>query len=67
MVDDIVDVETTAKQFLQKTKLIANIHDNVLLNVEQAQQKEKRTYAFRRGKKIFERVVAGQIMVKMKN
>jgi hypothetical protein len=67
MVDDIVDVETTAKQFLQKTKLIANIHDNVLLNVEQAQQKEKRTYAFRRGKKIFEGVVAGQIMVKMKN
>jgi hypothetical protein len=59
MVDDTVDVETIVEQFLQKTKLIASIHDNVLLNVEQTQQKQKRTYAFRRGKKIFEGVVAG--------
>jgi len=34
--DDDVDVEVVAAQFLQKVKLIANIHENVLLNVEQA-------------------------------
>jgi hypothetical protein len=39
MVDDNVDVETTTTQFLQKVKLIASIHENVLLNVEQAQKK----------------------------
>jgi hypothetical protein len=37
--NDDVDVEVAATQFLQKVKLIANIHENVLLNVEQAQQK----------------------------
>ncbi len=39
MVDDNVDVETITTQFLQKVKLIASIHENVLLNVEQAQKK----------------------------
>jgi transposase InsO family protein len=34
--DDSVDVEVAAAQFLQKVKLIASIHENVLLNVEQA-------------------------------
>jgi len=32
--DDNVDVEVAAAQFLQKVKLIASIHENVLLNVE---------------------------------
>jgi hypothetical protein len=36
--DDGVDMETTATQFLQKVELIASIHNNVLLNVEQSQQ-----------------------------
>jgi hypothetical protein len=66
VVDDIVDVETIAKQFIQKMKLIASIHDNVLLNVEQAQQKQKKTYVIRRGKQTFEGLVVGQTMVKMK-
>jgi orotate phosphoribosyltransferase-like protein len=34
VVDDTVDTGTTTKQFLQKIKLIASIHENVLLNVE---------------------------------
>ncbi len=34
--DESVDVEVTASQFLQKVKLIASIHENVFLNVEQA-------------------------------
>jgi hypothetical protein len=38
-VDDTADAETTVEQFMQKMKLIASIHENVLLNVEQAQQK----------------------------
>jgi hypothetical protein len=37
-IDDDVDVEIVATQFLQKVELIASIHNNVLLNVEQAQQ-----------------------------
>jgi hypothetical protein len=37
--DDIVDVETTAKWFIKKIKLVASIHENVLLNVEQTQNK----------------------------
>jgi len=39
VVGDIVDAETTIEQFLQKMKLIASIHENVLLNVEHVQQK----------------------------
>jgi hypothetical protein len=34
--DDDVDVEVAVAQFLQKVKLIASIHESVLLNVEQA-------------------------------
>jgi hypothetical protein len=34
MTNDDVDVEVAATQFLQKVKLIASIHENVLLNVE---------------------------------
>jgi hypothetical protein len=34
-----------AEHFMQKVRLIANIHENVLLNVEQAQQKQKRAHA----------------------
>jgi len=39
VVDDGVDVEQIAAQFLEKVKLIANIHESVLLNVKQAQKK----------------------------
>jgi hypothetical protein len=34
MIDDIVDAETTIEQLFQRMKLISNIHENVLLNVE---------------------------------
>jgi hypothetical protein len=65
MIDDIVDVETTTKQFLQKMNLIASIHENVLLNVEQTQKKQKKTYATRKRKHTFEGLVVGQTMVKI--
>jgi hypothetical protein len=64
--DDGVDMETVAAQFLQKVELIASIHNNVLLNVEQAQKQQKKVYAARRGKHLFEGLIAGQTMVKMK-
>jgi hypothetical protein len=64
--DDDVDVEVAAAQFLQKVKLITSIHESVLLNVEQAQQKQRKTYIIRKGKHAFEGLVAGEIMVKMK-
>jgi hypothetical protein len=65
-VDDTADVETTAEQFMQKVRLIASIHEKVLVNVGQAQQKQKRAYATRKGKHAFEGLVAGETMVKMK-
>jgi hypothetical protein len=52
--DDGVDVEVAAAQFLQKMELIASIHEDVLLNVEQAQKKQRKTYAARKGKHLFE-------------
>jgi hypothetical protein len=36
--DVSADVQVVAAQFLQKMELIASIHENVLLNVEQAQK-----------------------------
>jgi hypothetical protein len=65
-VDDEVDVGQVAAQFLEKAKLIASIHENVLLNVEQAQKKQRTAYASRRSKHLFEGLVAGETMVKMK-
>jgi hypothetical protein len=47
-------------------KLITSIHENVLLNVEHAQQKQKRAYATIKGKQTFKGLVVGQTMVKMK-
>jgi hypothetical protein len=64
--DDGVDVEVATAQFLQKMELITSIHEDVLLNVEQAQKKQRKTYATRKGKHLFEGLIAGETMVKMK-
>jgi len=64
--DDDVDAEVVSAQFLQKVKLIVSIHESVLLNVEQAQQKQRRTYATKKGKQVFEGLIAEETMVKMK-
>jgi hypothetical protein len=32
--NDTADVDTTAEQFMQKVRMIASVHENVLLNVE---------------------------------
>jgi hypothetical protein len=60
------EVEVAAAQFLQKMELIASIHENVLLNVEQTHKQQRKTYAFRRSKHLFEGLVTGVMMVKMK-
>jgi hypothetical protein len=65
-VNDTAGVESTTEQFMRKVKLIASIHENVLINVEQAHQKQKRTYATGKGKQAFEGLIAGEMMVKMK-
>jgi hypothetical protein len=41
VIDDTIDVETIAKQYFLKMKLIVSIHESVPLNVEQAQKKQK--------------------------
>jgi len=66
VIEDGADVEDVATQFLEKVRLIANIQESVLLNVEQAQKKQKTTYANRKGKHLFEGLVARVSMVKMK-
>ncbi len=64
--DDAADLDTSAEQFMQKVRLIASIHENVLLNVEQAQKKQKRAYATKKGKQVFEGLIVGETMVKMR-
>jgi hypothetical protein len=64
--DDGDDIEEAAAQFLQKMELIGSIHNSVLCNVEQAQKQQKKVHAARRGKHLFEGLIAGQTMVKMK-
>jgi hypothetical protein len=59
-------IEEAAAQFLLKVELIGSIHNNVLCNVEQAQKQQKKVYAGRRGKHLFEGLITGQTMVKMK-
>jgi hypothetical protein len=66
VVDDGVDVEQITTQFLEKVNLIVSIHESVLLNVEQAQKRQRSTYANREGKQVFEGFLAGETMVKMK-
>jgi len=60
------DIEEAAAQFLQKMELIGSIHNSVLCNVEQAQKQQKKFYVARRGKHLFEGLIVGQTMVKMK-
>jgi hypothetical protein len=66
VVDDEVGVEQIAAQFLEKVELIASIHKDVLLNIGLAQKKQRGTYASRKGKHLFEGLIAGESMVKMK-
>jgi len=47
-------------------ELIASIHENVLLNVEQTQKQQRKTYATWKGKHMFEGLAVGVTMVKMK-
>jgi hypothetical protein len=64
--DDGGGIEEAAAQFQQKVELIGSIHNSVLCNVEQVQKQQKKVYATRRGKHLFEGLVAGQTMMKMK-
>jgi hypothetical protein len=66
VIEDGADVEDVATQFLEKVKLIASIHESVLFNVEQAQKRQKTTYVNRKGKHLFEGLVTGVSLVKMK-
>jgi hypothetical protein len=64
--NDNDDVEVAAAQFLEKVKLVASIHENVLLNVKQAQKKQRKTYATTKSKHLFKGLIVRETMVKMK-
>jgi hypothetical protein len=66
VIDDGIGVEQIATQFLEKVELIASIHRDVLLNIEQAHKKQRSTYVSRKGKHLFEGLIVGETMVKMK-
>jgi hypothetical protein len=66
VIDDSDDVEVAATHFVQKMELIASIHEDVLLNVEQAQKKQRKAYAAKKGKHLFEGLITGETMVRMK-
>jgi hypothetical protein len=66
VIDDGAGVKIAAAQFLEKVKLISSIHESMLLNVELTQKKQRNTYAARNGKHMFEGLVTGVSMVKMK-
>jgi hypothetical protein len=66
VINDGDDVEVAAAHLVQKMELIASIHEDVLLNVEQAQKKQRKAYAARKGKHLFEGLIAGETMVRMK-
>jgi len=66
MTDDSDDLEVVAAHLVQKMEFIASIHEDVLLNVEQAQKKQRKAYAARKGKHLFEGLIAGETMVRMK-
>jgi len=46
--NDSDDVEVAVAHLVQKMELIASIHEDVLLNVEQAQKKQRKAYAARK-------------------
>jgi hypothetical protein len=56
--DESENVEVLAAQFLLKVELIASLHDDVLVNVEQAQRRQKKSYAARKSKHLFEGLIA---------
>jgi len=64
-IDDSSSVENAAKQFLEKVKLIASIHKDVLVNIGQAQKKQRGTYTNRPSKHLFEGLVAGVVKMKI--
>jgi hypothetical protein len=41
MVDDTNEVDTAITYFIKNMKLVVNIHEHVLFNVEKAQKKQK--------------------------
>ncbi len=53
----MIDVEVVITKFLKNLKLIASIHENVLFIVEEAQKKQGKTYATKKGKQTFEGLV----------
>jgi hypothetical protein len=64
--DENGSLEDIAAQFLRKVEPIASLHHNVLINVGHAQMRQRKQYASRKGKHLFEGLIAGSTMVKMK-
>ncbi len=48
VIDDTIDAKTTTKRFFQKMKLIASIHENVMLNVKQTPKEAKEDLCYQK-------------------
>jgi uncharacterized protein YmfQ (DUF2313 family) len=65
MEDHIVH-EEMALHMVSKMKLVVKLHESLLQNVDQAQKKQKRTYAARKGWVLFHSFEDGEMLVKMR-
>jgi hypothetical protein len=63
---DELTLEEMMQLMVEKLKLISNMHSFVLKNVDQAQKRQCRSYAMRKGKQEFIGLEEGQTKVKMK-
>jgi hypothetical protein len=63
---DELTLDAMMQLMVEKLKLISDMHSYVLENVDQAQKKQRRRYAARKGKQEFSRLEKRRTMVKMK-
>jgi hypothetical protein len=67
VVNDQVDLEDLTLHMIIKMKLIIKLHESLLENVDHAYEKQKQTYATRKGRIMFHSFEETEVYVKMRN
>lgn len=66
MIDDQIDPQEMAIQMVNKMELVTKLHESLLENVDQVQQKQKGTYATRKGHIMFHSFGEEEVWMKMR-